>query len=81
MFVNFLIVGYLQLSKFEFSWSIFTNIQFLILNGLGEQILPITALLNLNLDYLYFMKLGPIFVGPAPCQFTKFSFKHINCGD
>ena len=28
---------------------------------------------NLNLDVLYFPKLGPIFVSPTLCQFSKYS--------
>ena len=28
-------------------------------------------LLNSNIKIFYFLKLGPIFEGPAPCQFLK----------
>ena len=41
--------------------------------NLGDHFLLNFFLLDLIFEPLYFLKLGPIFVGPTLCQFTKYS--------
>ena len=42
------------------------------MNRLGDKIFALIFFTNFEIKNTFFLKAGPIFVGPAPCQFTNY---------